>query len=233
MPGKCRLGIKIGIALCSICSLPMFAQSALPPAVQGNSVLSVSLPDNPEPQNGSPGVQQKQKGTAPPATQAPSLGDLGFPAEATKPNPEEQALLDKRSHMLKVHQRLGLITAVPLVATVVTGGMAGGKSTSSTTRDLHAALGAATAGLYFTTAYYAIFAPKPKGTETRGSIRLHKALAWIHGPGMVLTPILGVMAFEQKSKGERVHGIASAHGPVAIVTAAAYGAAIASVSFKF
>ena len=62
---------------------------------------------------------------------------------------------------------------------------------------------------------------------------MHKALAWIHGPGMVLTPILGAIAFDQKSKGERVHGIASAHGAVAIVTAAAYGAAILSVSVKF
>jgi len=28
----------------------------------------------------------------------------------------------------------------------------------------------------------------------RGPIRLHKTLAWIHGPAMVLTPILGGMA---------------------------------------
>jgi len=62
---------------------------------------------------------------------------------------------------------------------------------------------------------------------------VHRALAWIHGPGMILTPILGAIAFDQKRKGEKVHGIASAHGAVAIVTAAAYGAAIISVSFKF
>ena len=40
---------------------------------------------------------------------------------------------------------------------------------------------------------------------------------------MILTPILGAMAFDEKSKGEKVHGIASAHGAVAVVTAAAYG----------
>ena len=82
-------------------------------------------------------------------------------------------------------------------------------------------------------AYYAIRAPRIPGTETRGPIRLHKALAFIHGPGMILTPILGAMAFDEKSRGEKVHGIASAHGAVAIVTAAAYGAAILSVSIKF
>jgi carboxypeptidase family protein len=166
-------------------------------------------------------------------TTAPSLSDLGFPASQTKGSAEEQARLDKRSHMLKVHQRLGLITAAPLVATVVTGTFAGGKRPSSGSRDLHAALGSATAGLYFTTAYFSIFAPKVPGTPTRGPIRLHKALAWIHGPGMILTPILGAMAFSQKSNGEKVHGIASAHGPVAIVTAGAYGAALLSVSLKF
>lgn len=163
----------------------------------------------------------------------PSVSDLGFPPEQTKPNPQEQERLDKRSHMLKTHQRLGLITTVPLVATVITGGMAGGRKTNSTDRDLHAALGSATAGLYFTTAYFAIFAPKIPGTPTRGPIRLHKALAWIHGPGMILTPVLGEMAFAQKDRGERVHGIASAHGAVAIVTAGAYGLAILSVSMKF
>ncbi|MBO0911422.1 MAG: carboxypeptidase regulatory-like domain-containing protein [Acidobacteria bacterium] len=164
---------------------------------------------------------------------APSLSDLGFSPSETRGSAAEQARLDRRSHMLKVHQRLGLITTGPLVATVLLGAGAGGRQQSSTTRDLHAAVGSATAGLYAATAYYAIFAPKIPGTETRGPIRAHKILAWIHGPGMVLTPILGAMAFSEKSKGEKVHGIASLHGPVAIVTAGAYGAAILSVSLKW
>lgn len=58
-------------------------------------------------------------------------------------------------------------------------------------------------------------------------------MAWIHGPGMILTPILGALAYSQKNNGERVHGIAKAHGPVAIVTAGAFGAALLSVSLKF
>jgi len=161
-----------------------------------------------------------------------SLQDLGFPAAQTQGNAAEQARLNKRSHMLQIHQRLGLITTIPLAATVISGAFAGGKSTSSTNRDLHAALGSATTGLYIASAYYAIFAPKIPGTKVEGNIRLHKALAWIHGPGMILTPILGEMAFSQRSKGERVHGIARLHGQVAIITAAAYGLAILSVSLK-
>jgi hypothetical protein len=36
--------------------------------------------------------------------------------------------------MLKIHQRLGLIDTIPLVATVIAGTGAGGKSTSNATR---------------------------------------------------------------------------------------------------
>jgi hypothetical protein len=167
------------------------------------------------------------------STTAPSLSDLGLSPEQTQGNAREQALLDKRTHMLKIHQRMGLITTIPLIVTVATSLNAGGKNTSTASRDLHTALGGVTGDLYFMTAYYAIRAPRVPGTETRGPIRFHKALAWIHGPGMILTPILGIMAFDEKNKGEKVHGIASAHGPVAIVTAGAFGAALLSVSVKF
>src|SRR5215472_4153621 len=74
---------------------------------------------------------------------------------------------------------------------------------------------------------------KCPNTTTRGPIRFHKAMAWIHGPGMILTPILGALAYEQKNNGEHVHGLAAAHAPVAIVTASAFGAALWSVSLKF
>jgi hypothetical protein len=163
----------------------------------------------------------------------PSLSDLGFTPEQTQGNAKQQALLDKRTHMLKVHQKLGLITTAPLIATIVTSLGAGGKNTSNTDRTVHLVLGAVSGDLYFITAYYAIRAPRVPGTKTRGPIRFHKAMAWIHGPGMILTPILGALAYNQKNNGEKVHGIASAHGPVAIVTAGAFGAALLSVSLKF
>ena len=165
-----------------------------------------------------------------------SLEDLGFSKAQTQGSSQNQAMLDKRSHMLKTHQRLGLITAAPLTATIITSLTAKGKRGSggnATGRDLHAALGATTVGMYLTTAYFAIRAPKVPGTPTRGPIRAHKALAWVHGTGMILTPILGGMAFAQQSQGERVHGIAKAHSVVGVVTGAAYGAAILSVSLKF
>jgi Carboxypeptidase regulatory-like domain len=162
-----------------------------------------------------------------------SLEELGISPDQAQGTAQDQARLNKRSHMLMLHQRIGLIAAIPLIATVATSFGAGGRSTSTSDRYLHLALGSAAGDLYFMSAYFAIRAPRIPGTQSRGQIRVHKALAWIHGPGMILTPILGAIAFDQKSKGEKVHGIASAHGAVAIVTAAAYGAAILSVSFKF
>jgi hypothetical protein len=132
-----------------------------------------------------------------------SLSDLGFSTDQAQGTAADQARLNKRSHMLMLHQRIGLIAAVPLIATVATSFGAGGRSTSTSDRYLHLALGSATGDLYFMSAYFAIRAPSIPGTQRRGQIRIHRALAWIHGPGMILTPILGAMAFDQKSKGEK------------------------------
>jgi Carboxypeptidase regulatory-like domain len=170
------------------------------------------------------------------STAGPSMEDLGFSPNEIKGSAERQAMLDRRSHMLQIHQKLGLVTAGAMVAALIASSGAKGHHGlpgSASGRDLHAALGGTTAGLYIATAYYAIRAPKVQGLEIRGPIRLHKALAYIHGPGMVLTTILGIMAYQQLSNGERVHGIARAHGPVAAVTLAAFGASILSVSIKF
>ncbi|MGA3241702.1 MAG: carboxypeptidase-like regulatory domain-containing protein [Bryobacteraceae bacterium] len=163
----------------------------------------------------------------------PSLGDLGFPPDQTQGNSQDQARLNKRSHMLKMHQRFGLITLAPLIATIATSSLAGGRHSTATGRDIHGGLGSFTADMYFMTAYYAIRAPKIPGTATRGPIRLHKALAWIHGPGMILTPILGAMALSQEDRGEKVHGVAMVHSAVATVTYASFGLAVLAVSIKF
>ena len=141
--------------------------------------------------------------------------------------------------MLKVHQQLGLITAVPMVAALITGPQAKAKGKNGQTiteptsanLDFHIALGGLTTGLYWTAAYYAVFAPKVPGVKPKGAIRLHRDLEWVHGPGMILTPVLGIMAYRQENAGEKVHGIASQHGTAAYVTAAAYGASIVAISW--
>lgn len=187
------------------------------------------------------------KNSVPPAassSDALSLQDLGFSSSQTQANAQLQARLNKRTHMLKIHQTMGLLTAIPLYATVLVSNGAkpkivhtasGGSITvlepTSASVDLHVALGSLTVAMYGTTAYFAIRAPKVAGTPSRGAIRLHKYLVYIHGPGMILTPILGEMALSQESQGQKVHGIASAHAAVAATTVIAYTAAIISVSW--
>jgi hypothetical protein len=247
----------------SLCFLPASvfcaAQAAAFTSPQSVEIARVEpaadadLPSAPEPniqQAPAAGVAQDQQSQQSPPSQKnpqdktqpanePSLDDLGFTPQQTQANAQMQALLDKRTHMLKVHQRLGLFTTIPMAATLITGPMAKAKGKegqsitepSTANLDFHAALGGVTAGMYFATAYYAIRAPKVPGVKPRGAIRLHRALVFIHGPGMIATPILGAMAYKQESAGEKVHGIAAAHGAVAWTTMSAYGASIIAVSW--
>ncbi|HTX42283.1 MAG TPA: hypothetical protein VMD25_10680 [Acidobacteriaceae bacterium] len=202
------------------------------------------MPGDGQNQTQSAQPQQQKQQTAPNQQQPNnglSLQGLGFTPQQTQANAALQAKLNKRTHDLKVHQTLGLITLAPMIATVAVSGGAtqkhsktgGGTVTepSSAGVDLHAALGSLTAAMYGATAYYAIVAPKIPGVKPKGAIRLHRDLVWIHGPGMILTPILGGMALSQEDKGEKIHGIASAHQYVAITTVGAYAAAIVAVSW--
>jgi hypothetical protein len=184
-----------------------------------------------------PNAPQQQAPQANP--NSPSLSDLGFTPEQTQSNAQLQARLTKHTEMLKIHQRLGLITAIPMAAAIITGPMAKAKGKNGevirvptdANLDFHAALGGLTTALYFTTASYAIFAPRIPNNPKHGGIKWHEALAWVHGPGMVLTPILGYMAYKQENSGEKPHGIAAQHGTVAYITAIAYGTSIVAVSW--
>jgi len=173
-----------------------------------------------------------QQSSTPPA--GPSLSDLGLTPAETEGSAQRQALFDRRTHMLKVHQRLGLITVIPVAAACISSVGAPpehGQYGNTTSRDVHVGLGGAAIAMYGATAYYAIRAPKVSNEPARGGVKWHKYLIYIHAPGMVLTPILGAMAFNEINSGQKVHGIASAHGAVATATAISYGAAIIAVSW--
>jgi hypothetical protein len=263
-----RAASSTSLAACvGLFLVPVFAQAqaaaqtiadSLPPASSAVSSSVLDLPDAPvppgsqntQPQSQTPAQSQTQgqpqspnsKPQQPPPSTAPTLGDLGFSQQQTLANAEMQKKLNERTHDLKVHQTLGLITAGPMCAAVIVAGGAKAKRNkadptgpliepSSASVDLHAALGASTVALYSFTAYYAIRAPRIPGVKPKGAIKLHRDLVWIHAPGMILTPILGGIALSQENNGERVHGIASAHSYVAWTTIGAYGASIMAVSW--
>jgi hypothetical protein len=215
-----------------------------PPQLASDSTPA-ALPDAPAP-TGAPGASPDQfkpikissslqpPAQNPPSTTGPSLGDLGLTPGETEGSAAQQAILDRRTHMLKVHQRLGLITVIPVAAACISAVGAPpehGQYGNTTSRDIHVALGGTAVAMYALTASYAIRAPKVSNEPARGGVKWHKYLIYIHAPGMVLTPILGAMAFNQINSGQKVHGIASAHGAVATATAISYGAAIIAVSW--
>jgi len=225
------------LAVASVASAQSYSSS------DTTEISTAALPDAPsaiqaqqqqqQQQQQQPSQQQQQPATQKPTE--PSLSDLGLSPTQTAANPALQARLDRHTHMLKIHQTLGLVTLIPMAAAVISSGSAtahhnatGGDTTG---RDVHAALGGLTVAMYGATAYFAIAAPKIPEGHVKGGIQVHKYLVWVHAPGMVLTPILGVMAYNQLNNGEKVHGIASAHAAVAWTTVAAYGASIIAVSW--
>lgn len=243
---------RTALVLSCLLTLPIltFAQSAPHPQAI-SAIASVDLPDAPSPQNTRPQSPQNSQPAQPSSNQQstpqqnssqPSLGDLGFTPQQTQANAQLQKRLNERTHDLKVHQTLGIITLAPMAAALLTSGGAKEKRNRSNPTaprtgpsnsgvDLHVALGSATVAMYAATAYYAIKAPKISGVKPRGAIRLHRDLVWIHAPGMVLTPILGAMALNQENQGQKVHGIASAHSVVAWTTVTAYAASMVAVSW--
>ena len=192
---------------------------------------SEDLPAEPAPQTSS-STQNQQK---PQDSASPSLADLGLTPDQVRADRDAQKRLDLRSHDLKVHQTLGLVTLIPIAAACLSSGLAPADPRSSNNeagRDLHIALGATSVAMYGATAWYAIKAPRMPGQgPTKGGIKLHKYLVAIHAPGMILTPILGAMAYNQASNGQKVSGVASAHAAVALITAGAYAASIVAVSW--
>jgi hypothetical protein len=256
----CVVAIQFAVAAATVFLLP---QAWLPAAAQaiGHAEIAslgdnaAALPDAPMPAasdsfalaqpldpDGQQTGQPSQSRPSPPKPNGqnqqpapPSLGDLGLSPSQTRPDPDLQARLDRHTRMLRIHQRLGLITLAPLAGACISSAFAPpdlkkGKD-NATGRDIHLGLGAASVTMYAFTASYAIRAPRVSDQPARGGIKLHKYLIWVHGPGMILTPILGAMAYDQANNGEKVHGIASAHAAVAWTTVAAYGAAIVAVSW--
>ncbi len=241
--------LSLAAALALFTSAQVAAAQTYSSSDTAAEISTTALPDAPsaiqaqqqqqQPASQQSPTQQQQPPAETPTT--PSLSDLGLSPSQTAPDPALQARLDRHTQMLKIHQKLGLITLIPMAAAVISSGgaTAGRNGTNGTLstggpttgRDLHAALGGLTVAMYGATAYFAAAAPKIPEGHVKGGIKLHKYLIWIHGPGMVLTPILGVMAFNQLNNGEKVHGIASAHAAVAWTTVISYSAAIVAVSW--
>ncbi len=159
-----------------------------------------------------------------------NLFDLGYNAsQDPKLEFESQLNQEKRRFYLNQHQKWGLVT-LGLMALALTSAGDGNPPIE------HVMLGTATAVTYGVSAYYAINAPNWADFNTNpptGGSALHRNLAWIHLPGMILTPILGYMAKKKRDKGEELNSPEKYHKDIAGLTAATLAISVLSVSIEF
>jgi hypothetical protein len=129
------------------------------------------------------------------------LNDLGFTTPPPQELQAEQNDLDKRAHKLQLHQKLGLLTL----------GLAAGAALTAkegeAAPETHEILGMTTAAVYFTTAYFSLTAPDSKSPNKVWNIKIHKAMAFIHFPCMVLLPFAGPDASKDYKAGREPDGL--------------------------
>ncbi|HJT23908.1 MAG TPA: hypothetical protein VJ873_04990 [bacterium] len=178
--------------------------------------------------------KQKSPHAVKPSTDnaAPSLGDLGFTQEDLRSDPQFQKDLETRSDMLRIHQTLGLVTAIPMTTEFVLGIVtAGNVSKGSSDTTLHTTLGLTTVALYGTTALFEILAPKPKGLKPTGNTEVHEALSWIHLPLMVVVPLVGDMINDRIANHQPIGNLGVVHGAMATTLLASYLTSLTVMTF--
>ena len=140
-------------------------------------------------------------------------------------NREKELVL--RERMLRAHQIIGYIT----FAGMIYQGILGGKLYNGdySVYDTHKKLGNIVTASYFTGAALSLFSPPPlvnRKKEGLNNIRLHKILANVHVPAMVITNIYADKQYEKKSYKE-IHKVS------AYTAVASYTLAMVTIIFDF
>jgi hypothetical protein len=160
-----------------------------------------------------------------------SVSDLGFSKEDVEADLTQKEL-DTRSDMLRIHQVLGLVTAIPMTAQFVIGiGTSENVSNGSTDTTLHTVLGLSTFALYATTAAFEMFAPKPKNKKHTGNTGIHEALSWIHIPLMVAVVLTGDMMNDRIMNDQPLGNLPVVHGVMATALLGTYLTSLTVMTF--
>jgi hypothetical protein len=170
-------------------------------------------------------VLAAEKATKPQIT----LDDLGFKKDDFTVDSKLGGVdMEKRSRMLKAHQYFAMGAAAVMTANLFTG------PEGHTASSSHKWLGISAGLLYYTAASFALLAPKPTtGENEKGNIVWHKRLAYIHGPLMVLAPVLGYLANEKYKKGEQLSGLPKQHKTVAVAAYIPFMISLGLMTFEF
>ena len=140
-------------------------------------------------------------------------------------NREKELII--REKMLKAHQIIGYIT----FAGMIYQGILGGKLYNGdySVYETHKTLGKVVTATYFTGAGLSLFTPPPlvsRKKEGLNNIRLHKILANVHVPAMIVTNI-----YADKQQGNRSHK--KIHKASAYTAVASYTLAMFTIIFDF
>jgi len=140
-------------------------------------------------------------------------------------NREKELVL--RERMLKAHQIIGYIT----FAGMIYQGILGGKLYNGdySVYDTHKRLGNIVTASYFTGAALSLFSPPPlvnRKREGLNNIRLHKILANVHVPAMIVTNI-----YADKQQGNKSYK--KIHKASAYTAVASYTLAMVTIIFDF
>ncbi|HKP97219.1 MAG TPA: hypothetical protein VJ385_15830 [Fibrobacteria bacterium] len=139
----------------------------------------------------------------------------------TEESRERELLLRRR--MLTAHQIGGFLTLASMIATAYCGQMIlNGESGYEGAKSV---LAWTTVGAYFTTASLSLLSPPPVIRRSGwSSVSTHKALAWVHFTGMILTPVLGTLIEDDRD-------VRTWHQVSGYVTTAAFAGAMLVITF--
>ena len=172
------------------------------------------------------------------ATKTTMLEDLGIHYDEEKITDEEsEKFTEERAWKLNLHPTMGHITAGLMAASVFTALMARNRDNNRGRTDgtgpinFHRGLSYVTALSYYYTGYLSLTAPKPVNFEDGHDRKLHKHMAYIHVPMMILAPILGTIAYSQRKKYGETRGIGKMARPAMYLGAAAFFTAWGVMTF--
>ena len=141
--------------------------------------------------------------------------------------------LKLRRTMLVAHEVSGFVTLGLMVTTVYYGQKVLNEFYTSNYRPLlrkHTQFVDATIATYSITALLSLLSPPPViRRDEISTVSIHRALAWVHVTGMILTPIIAAIA--KKGRGATDMSILRIHQISAYITTAAFTASMIVVTF--
>jgi hypothetical protein len=141
---------------------------------------------------------------------------------------ERKSELNLRRTMLTMHQIGGFVTLGLMATTVYYGQKTLNNPGVRTYRRYHQGFVAATITSYSATGLLAVLSPPPLiRRDEVSTTTIHKALAWVHFAGMVVTPILGA-SLRRNFKDDQLTRF---HQVSAYVTTGALAASLVVVTF--